>query len=109
LGAGKTTFVRGLARGLGVAGLVQSPTFQLLRLHAGDPALAHVDVYRLEAAAELADLGLDEYLEAGVVVIEWGDRLEGLPAGRRGTIALEPLGPERRHLRIVEGPDEWSW
>ena len=109
LGAGKTTFVRGLARGLGVEGLVQSPTFQLLRAHAGDPGLAHVDVYRLEAAAELADLGLDDYLESGVVVIEWGDRLEGLPAARRGTIVLEQLGPDRRRLRIAEGPDEWSW
>ncbi len=109
LGAGKTTFVRGLARGLGVAGLVQSPTFQLLRTHPGDLPLAHVDLYRLEAAAELADLGLEDHLEAGVVVIEWGDRLEGLPAARRGTVALEQLDPGRRRLRIVEGPDEWSW
>ena len=109
LGAGKTTFVRGLARGLGVEGLVQSPTFQLLRAHAGNPALAHVDVYRLEAAAELADLGLDEYLEDGVVVVEWGDRLDGLPSGRRGTVAFEPLDAERRRLAIVEGPEDWSW
>jgi tRNA threonylcarbamoyladenosine biosynthesis protein TsaE len=109
LGAGKTTFVRGLARGLGVEGLVQSPTFQLLRFHAGSPSLAHVDVYRLDSSAELADLGLDEYLESGVVVVEWGDRLEGLPAGRSGLIELQPLDPDRRRLRIVEGPDEWSW
>ena len=88
---------------------MQSPTFQLLRVHPGDPALAHVDVYRLEAAAELADLGLDDYLESGVVVIEWGDRLEGVPAVRRGTIAFEQRGPDERRLRILEGPDEWSW
>lgn len=78
-------------------------------MHAGDPGLAHVDAYRLEAAAELADLGLDDHLETGVVVVEWGDRLEGLPATRRGTIALDQLGPDRRRLRIKEGPDEWSW
>ena len=109
LGAGKTTFVRGLARGLGVAGAVQSPTFQLLRVHAGAPALAHVDVYRLEAAPELADLGLEDHLEAGVVVVEWGDRLDGLPATRRGKIEIEQLDPESRRLQIVEGPAEWSW
>lgn len=88
---------------------MQSPTFQLLREHAGDPALVHVDVYRLADAGELQDLGLDEYLETSVVVIEWGDRLEGVPAGRRGTVSLEPLGAQTRRLRIVEGPAEWSW
>lgn len=101
--------MRGLARGLGVGGLVQSPTFQLLRVHSGDPALAHVDAYRLEDAAELNDLGLDEYLEVGVVVVEWGDRLERLPAARSGTVELEQLDPDRRRLRIAEGPDAWSW
>jgi tRNA threonylcarbamoyladenosine biosynthesis protein TsaE len=101
--------VRGLARGLGVAGLVQSPTFQLLRLHRGQPSLAHVDAYRLEAAAELADLGLDEHLEDGVVVVEWGDRLGELPAGRRALVAIEELDPEHRRLRLLEGPREWSW
>lgn len=88
---------------------MQSPTFQLLRVHPGDPALVHVDVYRLGDAAELQDLGLDEYLETSVVVIEWGDRLEGFPAARRGTVSLEHLGAARRRLRIVEGPAEWSW
>ena len=101
--------MRGLARGLGVEGLVQSPTFQLLRFHAGEPALAHVDLYRLEGTAELADLGLDDYLESAVVVVEWGDRLDGQPATRLGAIELERLDPARRRLRIVEGPSEWSW
>ena len=75
LGSGKTTFVRGLARGLGVSAGVQSPTFQLVRVYAGRIQLAHVDLYRLESGAELADLGLDELLEQGVVAVEWGDRL----------------------------------
>lgn len=101
--------MRGLARGLGVAGAVQSPTFQLLRVHAGVPALAHVDVYRLEAAPELADLGLEDHLESGVVVVEWGDRLDGLEATRWGKIEIEPLEPDSRRLQIVEGPAEWSW
>lgn len=109
LGAGKTTFVRGLARGLEVQGLVQSPTFQIMRTHPGAPALAHVDLYRLEAAAELSDLGLDEQLERGVVAVEWGDRLSQPSADRSARIAIEPVDERRRRLVIVEGPPEWSW
>jgi tRNA threonylcarbamoyladenosine biosynthesis protein TsaE len=75
LGAGKTTFVRGLARGLGSSAGVQSPTFQLVRVYPGRIQLAHVDLYRLESGADLTDLGLDELLDEGVVAVEWGDRL----------------------------------
>lgn len=106
LGAGKTTLVRGLARGLGVSGAVQSPTFQLVRVHPGPIPLAHVDLYRLDSAAELGQLGLEEMLEDGVVVIEWGSRLIGPPSGS-GRLDIEPLGPQRRRLRLA-GPDGWS-
>ena len=105
LGAGKTTFVRGLARGLGVEGQVQSPTFQLVRMHAGEVPLAHVDLYRVGTAAELDDLGLEEILEEGVVAIEWGSRVIR-PPGRWGRLDIEPLGAESRLLRL-EGPPEW--
>ena len=73
LGAGKTTFTRGLGEALGVRGPVQSPTFVLARTHpslTGGPALVHVDAYRLGSAAELDDLDLD--LSHSVVVVEWG-------------------------------------
>ncbi|WP_101848735.1 tRNA (adenosine(37)-N6)-threonylcarbamoyltransferase complex ATPase subunit type 1 TsaE [Zhihengliuella sp. ISTPL4] len=73
LGAGKTTFTRGLAEGLGVRGPVQSPTFVIARTHpslGGRAPLVHVDAYRLGSAAELDDLDLD--LERSVVVVEWG-------------------------------------
>ena len=73
LGAGKTTFTRGLADGLGVRGPVQSPTFVLARTHPslGDgPPLVHMDAYRLGSAAELDDLDVD--VERSVVVVEWG-------------------------------------
>nr|WP_082682702.1 tRNA (adenosine(37)-N6)-threonylcarbamoyltransferase complex ATPase subunit type 1 TsaE [Microbacterium oxydans] len=75
LGAGKTTFTRGLAEGLGVRGPVQSPTFVIARTHpslVGRASLVHVDAYRLGSAAELDDLDLDLDLERSVVVIEWG-------------------------------------
>lgn len=74
LGAGKTTFVQGLARGLGVAGPVQSPTFTLIREHAGGGGvgLAHMDFYRLSGAAEAEDLGLDLYLDGqDILAVEW--------------------------------------
>ena len=106
MGAGKTTFVRGLARGMGVAGDVMSPTFHLVRVYGGPVPLAHVDVYRLDAGADLEDLGLDELLDEGAVVVEWGDRLAAGPARR---VAIEVLDERRRRLRIEEAPDPWSW
>jgi tRNA threonylcarbamoyladenosine biosynthesis protein TsaE len=105
MGAGKTTFVRGLARGLDVRGDVMSPTFQLVRVYRGPLQLAHVDLYRL-AEAELGDLGLEELLDQGAVVVEWGDRLREPGAAR---VAIEVLDERRRRLRIEEAPASWSW
>ncbi len=98
LGAGKTTFVRGLVRGVGSSAHVASPTFQLVRVYPGRVQVAHVDLYRLQDGAELADLGLDELLEGGAVVVEWGDRLE---APEAALLSIEHLGGDRRHLRLL--------
>jgi tRNA threonylcarbamoyladenosine biosynthesis protein TsaE len=106
LGAGKTTFVRGLARGMGVEGPVVSPTFQLVRVYRGPVPLAHVDLYRLGGGADVADLDLDGLLDAGAVAVEWGDRLDAVGDALR--VAIEPLGPRRRRLTL-EGPARWSW
>jgi tRNA threonylcarbamoyladenosine biosynthesis protein TsaE len=97
LGAGKTTFVRGLARGAGSSAPVAWPTLQLVRLYPGRVQLAHVDLYRLEAGADLLDLGLEELLDQGAVVVEWGDRLEAPDAT---LLAIEHLGGDRRRLRV---------
>jgi tRNA threonylcarbamoyladenosine biosynthesis protein TsaE len=97
LGAGKTTFVRGVARGAGSAAHVASPTFQLVRVYPGRVQLAHVDLYRLEASAELVDLGLEELLDQGAVVVEWGSRLEAPDAA---LLSIEHLGGDRRRLRM---------
>ena len=97
LGAGKTTFVRGVARGVGSPAHVASPTFQLVRVYPGRIQLAHVDLYRLEASTELAELGLEELLDQGVVVVEWGNRLEA-PEG--AMLSIEHLGGDRRRLRM---------
>ncbi|MCA1305526.1 tRNA (adenosine(37)-N6)-threonylcarbamoyltransferase complex ATPase subunit type 1 TsaE [Microbacterium esteraromaticum] len=94
LGAGKTTFTRGLADGLGVRGPVQSPTFVLARTHPslveGAP-LVHVDAYRLASAAELDDLDID--FARSVVVIEWGRGMASAVADTWWDIEIErPVG-----------------
>jgi tRNA threonylcarbamoyl adenosine modification protein YjeE len=98
LGAGKTTFVRGLTRGVGSIAQVASPTFQLVRVYSGRLQLAHVDLYRLEDGAELGGLGLEELLDEGAVVVEWGDRMDASDAA---LLSFEHLGGDRRRLRLV--------
>lgn len=74
LGTGKTAFVQGFARGLGVEEPVTSPTFVLMRPYSGRIPLIHLDVYRLDRIQELLDIGITELLdEDGVTLIEWGD------------------------------------
>lgn len=107
MGAGKTTFVRGLARGLGTVDAVMSPTFQLVRIYRGPVQLAHADLYRVGETGELAALGFDELLDQGVLVIEWGDRLGD--ARETARVDLEPLGGDRRRLRLTGGRAGWSW
>ena len=98
LGAGKTTFVRGVAQGTGSKAPVASPTFQLVRVYPGRLQLAHVDLYRIENSAELRDLGLEELAEQGAVVVEWGDRIEVEGAA---LIHIEHLGGDRRLIRTI--------
>lgn len=102
LGAGKTQWVKGLAAGLGCGAAVTSPTFTLIHEYPGGRLpLAHVDCYRLESAAELAGIGLEDYLDgSSVVVIEWADKFrDWMPAGTRWI-----------HFRIGEGEQrEIAW
>jgi tRNA threonylcarbamoyladenosine biosynthesis protein TsaE len=96
LGAGKTTFVRGVADGTGSKAPVASPTFQLVRIYPGRVQLAHIDLYRVENPAELADLGLEELADQGAVVVEWGERLD---VDGSALIEIEHLGGDRRLIR----------
>jgi len=76
LGAGKTTWVQGLAEGLGIAGPVTSPTFTIYHLHRGTRLLAHLDAYRLDSAAQADALLLEEFLHSPwLLAVEWPERV----------------------------------
>ena len=102
LGAGKTTFVQGLAEGLGVPEevYVSSPTFSLINEYPGRQKLYHVDLYRL-APEEVEDLGLPELASQGVMVIEWAERLP-FSFPQEMIIKFKILSPEERELEIEE-------
>jgi tRNA threonylcarbamoyladenosine biosynthesis protein TsaE len=105
LGAGKTAFVRGVARGLGAAADdVSSPTFTIIQEYAGAAAtLYHVDLYRLDPP-EVDDLGLDELVSGeGIVAIEWADRWRGRPDDAI-EVTIEDRGEDRREIRIRVAP-----
>lgn len=92
LGAGKTQLTKGIALGLGVSGVVNSPTFVLMNEHPGRLRLFHVDAYRLSDPREAWDAGLlDDRQAEGVTVIEWADRLEGWLPDERLEIELRQL------------------
>jgi len=102
LGAGKTQLVKGLARGLGVAARVHSPTFTLLNQYDGGRLrLFHLDLYRLETPDQIAAAGLEQYLQPdGVTVIEWAERVlndEWRMTNRR-CVQIEMLGETERRI-----------
>ena len=107
LGAGKTSLTQGLAAGLRVQGTVTSPTFVLARRHRGPVPLLHVDAYRLRDAGaralDLADLDLEDALEEGVVVVEWGEDLVEELSPSRLTVALSRPGGDTAADADAEG------
>ncbi len=108
LGAGKTAFTRGLARGLGCTGRVTSPTFTIVNEYEGAIPLFHFDMYRLSDADELFDIGWDDYLNrGGICAVEWSERItEELPRGSvTVTICRSEAHEDWRHITIegVEG------
>ena len=99
MGAGKTAFTRGLAQGLGCRARVTSPTFTIVNEYAGGRLpLFHFDLYRLEGAGDLFDIGWDDYLDrGGVCAVEWSERAE------------EALPPETVRVTLRRCPEEEGW
>lgn len=105
LGAGKTTIAKGIAEGLGIARAddVTSPTFPLIHEYGDTGELYHIDLYRLDTAAEVASLGLDEiFSRPAVVLLEWAERFPALLPRERIEIRIEARDDESRIITVTE-------
>jgi tRNA threonylcarbamoyladenosine biosynthesis protein TsaE len=102
LGAGKTTFVQGLAQGWGSLDTVSSPTFILVNLYrrANGDRLFHLDAYRIDSLPEGEELDFDSMMAEGALVIEWAERLSGLIPKERLWVNLEHMAEEHRQMRF---------
>jgi tRNA threonylcarbamoyladenosine biosynthesis protein TsaE len=102
LGTGKTCFVQGLGRGLGVPGAIHSPTFILANEHRGGRlSLFHLDVYRMNGAEEAIGIGLDDYVSSdGVCVVEWAEKIRGALPRDHMWIAFRHLDANKRGLLL---------
>ena len=104
LGAGKTTFAKGFAKGLEINELVTSPTFTILNTYEGRLPLYHFDMYRLSSCQEAEELGFEEYFDLkilkGVSLVEWAENVKGLLPQLHVEIKLEKLGDTQRKISI---------
>jgi tRNA threonylcarbamoyladenosine biosynthesis protein TsaE len=98
LGAGKTAFARGIARGVGSEDFVTSPTFTIINEYNGDVPVAHIDVYRLSDAGELEEIGFRDYLKEYVVIIEWADLVIDILPEEILWVELETIGEQERRI-----------
>lgn len=103
LGAGKTAFVRGMARGMGINGRVNSPTFTIVNEYIGERELYHFDMYRLGSADELFDIGWEDYLSrGGVCAVEWSENVAEAFEGDEITVKIEKISDTARKISIGE-------
>ena len=101
LGAGKTAFVRGMARGMGLQVRVSSPTFTIVNEYLGQRELIHFDMYRLSGADELFDIGWEDYLNRGAVcAVEWSENVEDAFFGDEIRVTIEKLSDTDRKITI---------
>ena len=106
LGAGKTAFVRGMARGMGIDSRVSSPTFTIVNEYRGERELIHFDMYRLSSAEELFDIGWEDYLARGAVcAVEWSENVRDAFWGDETEVHIEKLGGDERRITIGRAGD----
>lgn len=105
LGAGKTAFVRGMARGMGLDCRVSSPTFTIVNEYLGARELIHFDMYRLSSADELFDIGWEDYRNRGAVcAVEWSEKVQEAFLGDEIVVRIEKLSDQERKI-IIEGAE----
>ena len=104
LGAGKTTFSKGFAKGLNINEIITSPTFALLNEYEGETKLYHFDMYRLESAGEAIELGFDEYFKKndGIILVEWAENVEGLFSPPLTKITINKISDNQRKITVEE-------
>ncbi len=110
LGAGKTVFAKGLARGLGIEEEPNSPTFVIMSCYEGSVPLFHFDVYRLSGGAEFEDTGYEEFFYGdGISVVEWADKVRDVLPGNAVIIDIQfpPQGDEESRTIKVAGKEKW--
>ncbi|WP_067725001.1 tRNA (adenosine(37)-N6)-threonylcarbamoyltransferase complex ATPase subunit type 1 TsaE [Oceanobacillus damuensis] len=108
LGAGKTTFTKGLANGLGVKRNISSPTFTIIKEYEGELPLYHMDVYRLENSEE--DIGFDEYFHGnGITVVEWAQFIEDYLPEERLNIRISYIDEHKRELEFTSTGTRFKW
>ncbi len=101
LGAGKTTLSKFIAKGMGIRGNIQSPTFAILNIHEGEIPLYHFDFYRINDLSSFDDLGFDDYFFGdGVCIIEWGKAFREILPSERIEIDIEKLEENSRRLTV---------
>jgi tRNA threonylcarbamoyladenosine biosynthesis protein TsaE len=110
LGAGKTTFVQGVAEGWGSRDSVSSPTFIIVNVYrgVGDKQLFHMDAYRLDSTSEAEELDLDSMLSRGPLLIEWPERMERLIPRQRLLVQFEYMNQEEREMKFKSNGERYD-
>ncbi len=103
LGAGKTAFTRGLAKGLEVEDSVSSPTFAIVNEYSGVYPLYHFDMYRIENWNDLESIGFFDYIDNGIVVIEWSENIEGALPSDVIKVYIDKTDNENERIIKIEG------
>ncbi len=105
MGAGKTAFVRGLAKGLGVSGEVSSPTYAIVNEYRGNPSLYHFDMYRVGSPEDLFTTGYYDYLDEGesILAVEWSENITDSLPEQTIYVNITPLSESERKIQIIGG------
>ena len=105
LGMGKTAFTRGLARGLGFSNGVSSPTFALVNVYRGNVNIYHFDMYRVQSWDDLYSTGFFDYIDNGVLVIEWSENIEGALPDNALRLTIKRGNHDNQRIFEIEGVD----